>query len=140
MTSAIIETGGKQYRVTVGQLVKIEKLDAEVGNTVTFDRVLAVVEDGTMKIGTPLIAAESVTAEVVEQGKGKKIRVFTYKSKKRQRRTLGHRQMVTTVRINAIGAATKEAPKKAAVAQDASAPVEKAPVKKAAAPKKVASK
>ncbi|HSI20542.1 MAG TPA: 50S ribosomal protein L21 [Verrucomicrobiae bacterium] len=139
MTSAIIKTGGKQYKVTVGQLVKIEKLDAEVGNTVTFDQVLAVVEDGTMKIGNPLIAAQSVTAEVVEQGKGKKIRVFTYKSKKRQRRTLGHRQMVTTVRINAIGGAKKEAPK-AAVAQDAAAPIEKAPVKKAVAPKKVAAK
>jgi large subunit ribosomal protein L21 len=116
MTSAIIQTGGKQYTVTPGQLVKIEKLTAEVGAAVTFDHVLAVIEDGKVELGNPTVNTV-VSAEVVEQGKGKKIRVFTYKSKKRQRRTLGHRQTITTVRISAIGAAAVEkpaAPKKVA--------------------------
>lgn len=118
MTSAIIETGGKQYRVMPGQLVQIEKLNAEVGSTVTFDRVLAVMDGDKVELGAPTVST-TVSAEVVEQGKGKKIRIFTYKSKKRQRRTLGHRQSITTVRIAAIGAAKEEkptaaAPKKAA--------------------------
>lgn len=104
MTSAIIQTGGKQYRVTPGQVIKIEKLEAEVGSTVVFDRVLVVSHEGSLSVGTPFVADETVSAVVLEQGKGKKIRVFTYKSKKRQRRTLGHRQRFTAVRIEAIGA------------------------------------
>jgi large subunit ribosomal protein L21 len=126
MTSAIIETGGKQYKVAVGELVKIEKLNAEVGSSITFDRVLAVVTDGTVEMGTPTVAT-TVSAEVVEQGKGKKIRVFTYKSKKRQRRTLGHRQSVTTVRIAAIGEKAKKTEAKAEAT-----PKPKAAAKKAA--------
>ncbi len=112
MTSAIIQTGGKQYRVTAGQLVKIEKINAEVGEVVTFDQVLAVIDGEEVTLGTA--NGIVVSGEVIEQGKGKKIRVFTYKSKKRQRRTLGHRQLVTIVRIDSIGA--NAAPKAAAAA------------------------
>lgn len=136
MTSAIIETGGKQYKVAVGQLIKIEKLDAEVGSTITFDRVLAVVDGETVTLGAPTIAT-TVSGEVVDQGKAKKIRVFTFKSKKRQRRTLGHRQTVTTVRIDAIGekakkeAAPKAEAKAAPKAATKAAPKAKAPAKKA---------
>lgn len=121
MTSAIIETGGKQYRVQPGQLIKIEKLSATVGSTVTFDRVLAVMEDGTTELGHPTVATV-VSAEVVEQGKGKKLRVFTFKSKKRQKRTLGHRQLVTTVLIGKIGAQPVKAEKPVKVAVKKTAP------------------
>lgn len=129
MTTAIIATGGKQYRVTVGQLVQVEKLDAAVGSTVTFDQVLAVVEGGVMEVGNPTVA-QVVTGEVVEQKKDKKIRVFTYKSKKRQRRTLGHRQPLTVVRIASIGV-PKAAPKKEAEPK-AVKPAAKKPVAKKA--------
>jgi large subunit ribosomal protein L21 len=129
MTSAIIETGGKQYRVTPGQLVKIEKLTADVGSTVTFDRVLAVMDGDTVELGSPMLNT-TVSAEVIDHSKGKKIRVFTYKSKKRQRRTLGHRQTITTVRIAAIGTAKQEA----STEKSAKAPAAKKPaVKKATA-------
>lgn len=124
MTSAIIETGGKQYRVTPGQLVQIEKLTATVGSTVTFDRVLAVIDGDKVELGAPTVQT-TVSAEVVEHGKGKKIRIFTYKSKKRQRRTMGHRQSLTWVKISAIGAS-------AAAEKPAKAPAKKATAPKAA--------
>jgi large subunit ribosomal protein L21 len=113
MTSAIIQTGGKQYRVLPGQLVTIEKLNAEPGSTITFDKVLAVTVDGSVELGTPFLASHIVSAEVVEQAKGDKIRVFTYKAKKRQRRTLGHRQPLTVVRVVSIGSAKEEGRAKA---------------------------
>lgn len=124
MTSAIIETGGKQYRVIPGQLLRVEKLEAKVGDKVTFDRVLVAVVDGTVHTGAPFLADQPVAAEVVEQGKGVKIRVFTYKSKKRQRRTLGHRQTFTAVKILGIGASKEKAqsPKPEAAAKKPAAP------------------
>jgi len=131
MTSAIIETGGKQYRVTPGQLIRVEKLEAVEGSIVIFDRVVMAVLEDTVHTGAPYLTDQSVTAEVVEQGKGIKIRVSTYKSKKRQRRTLGHRQRFTAVRITAIGATKKAvaAPaeaKKAAPAKKTVTPAKKA--------------
>ena len=100
---AIIVTGGKQYRVAEGDLLFIEKLPVEAGETVTFDQVLAVVNDEAEPIiGTPTVAGATVTAKVVKNGKGKKIRVFKYKAKKNYRRRQGHRQPYTQVQIDAI--------------------------------------
>lgn len=101
---AIIETGGKQYRVTEGDVLNIEKIEAAEGQTVNFDRVLTVVKDGEVVIGKPLIANAKVTAEVVAHGKGKKILVFKYKAKSNYRRRQGHRQPFTKVRIEKIEA------------------------------------
>ncbi len=100
---AVIETGGKQYKVSEDQVVFIEKLDAEANDTVTFD-VVAVGTDDGIKVGTPYVDGAKVTAEVLKNGKGKKIRVATYKPKKGEKRTLGHRQPYTKVQIKSIEA------------------------------------
>jgi len=101
---AIIETGGKQYRVAVGDTLSVEKLSVEPGSGITFDRVLMIGGAGTPKIGTPLVAGASVQAEVAEQYRGPKIVVFKFKPKKRYRRRTGHRQSLTRVAITAINA------------------------------------
>ena len=101
---AIIKTGGKQYRVQEGDLITIEKLEAAADETVTFDQVLTVVNDGSVKVGTPLVNGGKVTGKVVEHGKGKKILVFKYKAKSNYRRRQGHRQPFTKVRIESINA------------------------------------
>ncbi|PTM58279.1 50S ribosomal protein L21 [Desmospora activa] len=101
---ALIETGGKQYRVEEGQSVYIEKLAAAEGETVTFDKVLLVnKEDGTV-IGTPVVEGAKVTGKVEKQGKAKKIVVFKYKPKKNYKRKQGHRQPFTKVVIESIEA------------------------------------
>src|SRR3954451_20022598 len=100
---AIIETGGKQVRVEEGQAIYIEKLNAEAGETVTFDKVLFVGGDN-VKVGAPLVEGATVTAKVVKQGRGKKITVFKYKSKKNYRRKQGHRQPYTKLLIEEINA------------------------------------
>ena len=102
--NAIIKTGGKQYRVQEGDLITIEKLEAAADETVTFDQVLTVVNDGSVKVGTPLVNGAKVTGKVVEHGKGKKILVFKYKAKSNYRRRQGHRQPFTKVRIESINA------------------------------------
>lgn len=104
MKHAIIETGGKQYRVAEGDVLFVEKLGAEAGETVTFDKVLAVIDEAGSKFGTPVVAGASVTASVVKNGRGKKIRVFKMKPKKGYRRTQGHRQPYTQVQIGTINA------------------------------------
>jgi large subunit ribosomal protein L21 len=101
---AIIETGGKQYRVAVGDTLSIEKLAVEPGAGITFDRVLMVGGDGTAQVGTPLVAGATVQAQVEQQYRGPKIVVFKYKPKKRYRRRTGHRQSLTRVAITAINA------------------------------------
>ena len=101
---AIIQTGGKQYRVSEGDVIVVEKLAAQAGETVAFDEVLTVVEDGSVKIGQPVIAGAKVTGTVVEHGKGKKIRIFKYKSKSNYRKRQGHRQPFTKVTIEKIEA------------------------------------
>jgi len=103
-TYAIIETGGKQYRVAVGDHLAIEKLPVEAGSDVTFDRVLMIGSDGAIKVGTPLVPGASVQAHVEDQFRGPKIVVFKYKPKKRYRRRTGHRQSLTRVAITAINA------------------------------------
>lgn len=104
MKHAIIETGGKQYRVAEGDVVFIEKLDVVSGDTVTFDRVLAVIDDTDSNFGSPIIAGATVTASVIKNGKDKKVRVFKMKSKKGYRNTKGHRQPYTQVQIGTITA------------------------------------
>ena len=99
---AIIATGGKQYKVAEGDEIKVEKLGAEAGETVTFDQVLAVSNDG-LKIGDDVNGA-SVTASVVENGKSKKIIVYKYKSKTGYHKKNGHRQQYTKVKIEKINA------------------------------------
>ena len=101
---AIIETGGKQYRVAEGDVLFIEKLDVAAGDTVKFDRVLAVIDEDSTKFGTPVVEGASVSANVVKNGRGKKIRVFKMKPKKGYRRTQGHRQPYTKVQIKTINA------------------------------------
>jgi len=99
---AVIKTGGKQYRVQVGETLRLEKLDAEVGETVAFDQVLALKTEEGLKVGTPLVEGAKVEARVLSQGKAKKIIVFKYKPKKNYRRKQGHRQPFTSVRIEKI--------------------------------------
>ena len=101
---AIIQTGGKQYRVSEGDVLSIEKLSAAEGEEVVFDQVLTVVADGDVKIGKPVLEGAKVTAKVVEHGKGKKILVFKYKAKSNYRKRQGHRQPYTCVDIQAINA------------------------------------
>jgi large subunit ribosomal protein L21 len=99
---AIIETGGKQYRVAVGDRLAIEKLPVDAGSDVTFDRVLMLGGADSTKVGTPLVAGATVKGRVEEQFRGPKIIVFKYKAKKRYRRRTGHRQSLTRVAITAI--------------------------------------
>ena len=101
---AIIKTGGKQYKVSEGDAVYIEKLDAAEGDSVTFETVLSVVDGDTVKIGTPTVEGAKVTAKVEKNGKDKKIRVFKYKAKSNYRRRMGHRQPFTKVVIEKISA------------------------------------
>ena len=99
---AIILTGGKQYNVSEGDTLFIEKLDAQAGDDVVFDRVLAIVDGENTKFGTPVVEGAKVDAKVVKNGKGKKIRVFKYTPKKGYRKRQGHRQPYTKVEIGKI--------------------------------------
>ncbi len=99
---AIIQTGGKQYKVAVGELVKVEKLNAEAGDKITLDQVLMLKDDNGTRIGDPLVQGAKVVGEVIEQGRGKKITVYKYKKRKNQRKKQGHRQAYTRILIEAI--------------------------------------
>ncbi len=99
---AIIATGGKQYKVSEGDIIQVEKLDAEAGNTVTFDQVIAV-SDGTLKVGED-VAKATVSATVMEQGRGRKVIVYKYKRKTGYHKKNGHRQAYTQVKIDKINA------------------------------------
>ena len=121
---AIIETGGKQYKVQNGDQIKVEKLNAEAGSAVVFDKVLAAGEGADIKVGTPYLEGLTVEGEVVESGKGDKVIIFKYKAKKDYRKKQGHRQPYTLVEIKAV-AGEKAAPKKEEPAVEA-APVEEA--------------
>ena len=101
---AIVKTGGKQYRVSQGDTMRFEKLDGDVGSPVTFDQVLMVADGDTVTVGQPVVENAVVSGQIVEQGKAKKIIVFKYKRRKGYRRTQGHRQQFTAVRIDSISA------------------------------------
>ena len=113
---AVIESCGKQYKVAEGDVVFFEKLDAEEGKKVTFDKVILVSDDKKVQVGNPYVKGIKVEGKVVSHGKGKKILVFKYKAKKNYRRTQGHRQPYTKVEITNIKlpAAKKEATTEAA--------------------------
>ena len=100
---AIIATGGKQYKVSEGDVIRVEKLGAEAGSEVTFDQVLAV-SDKKLKVGSPVVDGASVTATVVGEGKGKKVIIYKYKSKTGYHKKNGHRQAYTEVKIDKINA------------------------------------
>ena len=101
---AIIETGGKQYKVQEGDVVFIEKLFAEEGSAVSFDRVLAISNEGSLNFGSPLVTNATVSAKVLNHGKEKKVIIFKYKPKKGYRKKQGHRQPYTKVQIEKINA------------------------------------
>ncbi|WP_075578970.1 50S ribosomal protein L21 [Acidaminococcus massiliensis] len=101
---AIIRTGGKQYRVSEGDVLNVEKLNVEEGQEVVFDEVLTIVNDGDVKVGAPTVAGAKVTAKVAKQGKADKIFVFKYRAKSNYRKRQGHRQPFTQVEITSIEA------------------------------------
>ena len=104
MKHAVIMTGGKQYRVAEGDVIYVEKLNAADGEAVTFDQVLAVIDEGSNVFGAPTVEGATVTGTVIKTGKSKKIRVYKMKPKKNYRRTQGHRQPYTKVQIGTINA------------------------------------
>lgn len=144
---AVIKTGGKQYRVTENDVLVVEKLAGEAGETVQFDQVLMIGEDGKAPtVGSPLIDKAAVTAEVVKQTRGDKVIIFKKRRRQNSRRKNGHRQDLTLVKITGISAtgakkapAKKAAPKKAAEDKPA-AEKKAAPAKKPAAKKETAAK
>jgi len=99
---AIVETGGKQYRVSPGEIIRIGKVSGERGDTCCFDKVLAISADGSFKIGNPYIDGARVKGTIVRQGKARKILVFKYRAKTNYRRRYGHRQHFTEIRVNSI--------------------------------------
>lgn len=110
---AILETGGKQYRVAEGDIIVVEKLPGEAGDVVEFDKVLLMNDGSDVKVGAPYLDGTKVFGEIVETGKGKKVIVFKYKSKKDYRRKQGHRQPFTSVEITSLTGkpGTRKAPK-----------------------------
>ncbi len=109
---AIIKTGGKQYRVSKGEKLKLEKLDAEIGKKVVFNEVLSVGEGADLKIGTPYIKDAKVEAKVLDEGKSKKIEVIKFKRRKNYKRNFGHRQHYSLVEITNISVKKAAAAKK----------------------------
>ncbi|TES92498.1 MAG: 50S ribosomal protein L21 [Desulfobacteraceae bacterium] len=101
---AIVNTGGKQYKIQQGDVLRVEKIPGEVGSPVSFDKVLMFSDGENVNIGRPVLDNVAVKGHIVEQGKGKKIIVFKYKRRKRYRRRLGHRQQYTAIKIDSIEA------------------------------------
>ncbi|MDD3364452.1 MAG: 50S ribosomal protein L21 [Syntrophomonas sp.] len=99
---AVIQTGGKQYKVAEGEILKVEKLAGEAGDKLTLDQVLMVKDENGIKIGAPLVKDARITVEVIEQGRAKKIVVYKYKKRKNYRRKQGHRQSYTKIKIEKI--------------------------------------
>jgi large subunit ribosomal protein L21 len=150
---AVIKTGGKQYRVKPDDVLEIERLPGEAGDLLEFTQVLMVVNEGGIEVGTPVVSGALVAAELVEQTRGDKIKIFKKKRRKHYRRTMGHRQDLSQIRITEIltggakptklAAAKKKAPAKAQEAEQPkaeAAPAKKAPARKAPAKKAPAEK
>ena len=121
---AVVMTGGKQYRVSAGDKIRVEKLNAEAGSTVSLDKVLVIGGEGETMVGAPYVAGVAVEAEVVENGKADKVIIFKYKAKKDYRKKQGHRQPYTELKINGISvngemkSKAEEAPKAEAAAEE----------------------
>jgi large subunit ribosomal protein L21 len=132
---AVIATGGKQYRVSAGDVIRVEKLDAEAGSTITFDQVLMLGEGEEARIGQPFLDGETVSGTVRAHGRGDKIQIIKFKRRKHHRKQMGHRQSYTEVEITAVAGAGPDT----GAAKRATVTAKKAPAKKAAA-KKVSKK
>lgn len=104
MGYAIFASGGKQFRVSPGDVIEVDRLDAEASGSLTFDDVLLVSDDDGVQVGQPTVDGASIEASVLEHVRGPKIRIFTYQASKRRRRRMGHRQELTRVRIESISA------------------------------------
>lgn len=138
---AVIETGGKQYRVQEGDVITIEKLKVSAGDDIAFDKVLVLNDDEKVLVGSPIIESAKVFGTVVENGKGEKVIIYKYKSKKDYRKKQGHRQPYTMVKIESLSADGKPAPKKVVEKPAAEKAAPEAPaVEKPAAEKKPAAK
>jgi len=131
---AVVTSGGKQYKVQEGEILRVEKIPGNVGSSVIFNTVLMVADGDKVNIGRPVLDDALVEGHIVEQGKAKKIIVFKYKRRKRYRRKQGHRQQFTAIKIDSIKSKTARAPKKAEPEAEAKKEV------KTAAPKKVEAK
>ncbi|WP_019531029.1 50S ribosomal protein L21 [Dasania marina] len=101
---AVIESGGKQHRVVEGETLKLEKIEVATGETITFDNVLMVGEGESVKIGAPYVAGSKVTAEIIEQGRHKKVKIMKFRRRKHSMKQAGHRQWYTEVKITGISA------------------------------------
>lgn len=101
---AVIESGGKQHRVTEGEVLKLELLDVEPGKSIDFDKVLMVTDGEDVKVGTPYVDGGKVSAEVVSHGRGEKIKIIKFRRRKHHRKQMGHRQWYTEVKITGISA------------------------------------
>ena len=99
---AVVATGGKQYKIEEGDVIRVEKIAGDVGSTITFDKILIISDGDNVNIGAPMLEKAIVHGHIVEQGKAKKIVVFKYKRRKRYRRKQGHRQQYTAVKIDSI--------------------------------------
>jgi large subunit ribosomal protein L21 len=102
---AVLKTGGKEYRVTKGDLIRVEKMEGNVGDPVTLKEVLMVSEEGNVQVGTPFLAHAVVTGEIAQHTKGKKVLIFKMKRRKNYRRLRGHRQTYTYIKVNDISVA-----------------------------------
>ena len=126
---AVIESGGKQHRVEKGEILQLEKLDAATGDKVKFDKVLLVGEGESVKIGKPYVQGGQVTAEVLREGRGDKIKIIKFNRRKNYKRQQGHRQWYTEVKITGIKAGAKAKPKVKADSKDKPKPKAKAKAK-----------
>ena len=138
---AVFSTGGKQYRASTGDIIKVEKLEAEKGSTVELDSVLMIGEGEDVKVGTPYISGGKVTALVVEHGRGEKVKIVKFKRRKHHMKKMGHRQSFTALEITGIDvSASKPAKVKPAEAKSDAEPAKKATAKKATSKKAVSKK
>jgi large subunit ribosomal protein L21 len=138
---AVFSTGGKQYRASTGDIITVEKLEAEKGSTIALDQVLMVGEGEDVQVGSPYLKGGKVTAKVVEHGRGDKVKIIKFKRRKGYKKTQGHRQYFTKLEITGIDGAKAAPAKKEAEAKPDDAPeAKKAPAKKAVAKKTAAKK
>ena len=138
---AVIESGGKQHRVTEGEVLKLEKIEASTGDKIDFEHVLMLGEGADVQIGTPYVKSGKVTAEVISHGRGAKVKIIKFQRRKHHQKQMGHRQWFTEVKITKISTGTSSGTKaKAEAAPEKSAAPKKAAPKKAAPEKKAAPK